>query len=343
MKMKISSNEWVSPARFRRARTSSDVVHRRRFLQQTVGFTAALASLGCDPRSAAKSESEATTSTSPHLTKGSQRVKEGAMSHRQPVLFVGHGSPMNALGGTPWSDGWRALGKTLFAEHPPKAILAISAHWETEGTQLTAQQQPRTIHDFGGFPRPLFEMQYAAPGAPALARQVAALVASPPASLDDSWGLDHGTWSVLTHLRPQADIPVVQLSLNTQASAAEHIRIGEQLRTLRDEGVLIFATGNITHNLRHAMQVIRGGAAPLTPTWAADFDARTAEAAHKRDLTALTRALDDDVGRISHPSPEHWLPMLYAVAASEPGEAVTFPVEGFDAGSLSMRSVVFGI
>lgn len=296
---------------------------RREWLQLTAAGVVA-GSLGCDPRAQA---------TEPVMSSMSASV-------RQPVVFAGHGSPMNAIEDTPFSRGWRALGQAL---PTPKAILAISAHWYVAGTFVTGQAMPPTIHDFGGFPRQLFEMQYPARGSADLGKRVLQLVSTltdPPASADSSWGLDHGTWSVLTHLRPKADVPVIQLSVNGHLAPAQHLELGKALRPLRDEGVLVFATGNVTHNLRAAMNSMRSGD-NSTPAWAARFDADVVSALEQRDHQALVRLLDTDHGRLSHPSPDHWLPMLYAAGAAG-DDVVSYPVMGWDAGSLSMRSVRFG-
>ncbi len=257
---------------------------------------------------------------------------------RMPVLFVGHGSPMNAIEDNVWSRAFRALATTL---PRPKAILAVSAHWYVEGTSTTASERPETIHDFGGFPDELFRVQYPAPGDPALARRVVGLVGERRGSLDTEWGLDHGTWSVLVHLRPAADVPVVQLSIDERLAPAEHLAIGQALAPLRDEGVLIMGSGNVVHNLRHAFSARRGGET-RTPAWARDFDASVAKALAARDHAALVHALDGDAGRLAHPTPDHYLPLLYAAGASSAADVARFPIEGFDWTSLSMRSVVFG-
>jgi 4,5-DOPA dioxygenase extradiol len=263
---------------------------------------------------------------------------------KMPVLFVGHGSPMNAIEDTPWSRGWAALGAGL---PTPTAILSVSAHWLTPGTLVTAQASPKTIHDFGGFPRALFEVQYPARGDQGLAARVRGLLSAPPSpssvspQLDEGWGFDHGTWSVLVHLRPKADVPVIQLSMDARASPAAHYAMGQALRPLRDEGVLIMASGNVTHNLRHAFGVMRAGEPATTPPWASRFDTNLEHALLHRDHARVMGLVDDDDGRMSHPTEEHWLPMLYAAGAGGDDD-VSFPVTGFDAGSLSMRSVRFG-
>lgn len=257
---------------------------------------------------------------------------------RMPVLFVGHGSPMNAILENEWSRAFRALAALVPA---PRAILSVSAHWFVPGTLATVQANPETIHDFGGFPPELFEMQYPAPGDPVLARRVVSLIGEDRASTTTDWGLDHGTWAVLHHMRPDADRPVVQLSLDQRATAADHLEIGRRLTPLRDDGVLILASGNITHNLRHAMMSY-GNRDVSTPSWASRFDADVARAAEQHDAAFLTRALDTPEGRMSHPSLDHYLPLLYAAGASDQTDAVSFPIVGFDLGSLSMRAILFG-
>ncbi len=257
---------------------------------------------------------------------------------RMPVLFVGHGSPMNAIEDNVFSRGFRSLAGLL---PRPKAILSISAHWFVDGTFLTENEKPPTIHDFYGFPRALFEMEYPASGDVALAGRVARLIGGKQASLRDDWGIDHGTWSVLHRLYPQADIPVVQLSIDHRLPPDDHLALGRALEPLRDEGVLVMGSGNITHNLRYAMMNYQRGDS-ATPAWASDFDARAAEAVERHDLDYLAHAVESDIGRMSHPTLDHYLPLLYAVAAADQSDPVRFPITGFDLGSLSMRSIIFG-
>ena len=254
---------------------------------------------------------------------------------RQPVLFVGHGSPLNAIEDNAFSRGHAAL---ALAVPWPRAILAVSAHWESDGTFTTLDDPPPTIHDFGGFPAALYAMRYPAPGDPALAARAAALAGG---SAADGRGLDHGTWSVLHRMYPKAEIPVVQLSLDVRATASEHLALGRALAPLRDEGVLNLASGNLTHDLRDAFSRLRSGDT-ATPDWAARFDADAARALAARDEAWLVGALDTPDGRRAHPSAEHWLPVLYAAGASDANDAISFPITGFDLGSLSMRSVLFG-
>ena len=244
---------------------------------------------------------------------------------------------MNAIDDNTWSRGFQRLGKLL---PEPKAILSISAHWYVGGTFLTSQAHPRTIHDFGGFPRELFEMQYPAPGSPELASRVRKLVGD-GAGLSDEWGLDHGTWSVLHHLRPKADVPVVQLSIDGRLPGAGHLALGQALQPLREEGVLIMGSGNLTHNLRHAFSSYQRGDT-TTPAWASSFDAEAKKAMEQHDGAALARLWETDAGRLSHPTPDHYFPLLYAAGAADAKDAVAFPLEGFDMGSLSMRSVLYG-
>lgn len=255
-----------------------------------------------------------------------------------PVLFAGHGSPMNAIDDNFWS---RSLVR-LAGEIPrPEAILAVSAHWCVDGLAATAQERPGTIHDFGGFPRELFDVRYPAPGSPALAGRVAGLLRAEGAMAVEEWGLDHGIWSVLVHLFPRADVPVVQISVDARRSPAQQIDVGRKLSSLREEGVLILASGNVVHNLRHSMRALATGDT-TTPAWAAEFDASTARALETRDEAALAALAGSPSGRMAHPSPDHWLPLLVAYGASRESDALTFPVEGFDLGSLSMRSARWG-
>ncbi len=254
---------------------------------------------------------------------------------RQPVLFVGHGSPLNAIEDNLWSRGFRALGAAL---PRPRAILVISAHWFGRGTPVTVQERPETIHDFGGFPQALFDVQYPAPGAPELARRVRALVGAETVRESTDWGLDHGAWSVLVHLFPAADVPVVQLGLDAGLTPAQHLDLGTRLAPLAREGVLVLGSGNAVHDLGDAFERTRD---ERVPEWAARFDAEVARACLAHDGATLAQALATPDGRASHPTSEHYLPLLYAVGAAEPGAPASFPLEGFDH-SISMRCVRFG-
>jgi 4,5-DOPA dioxygenase extradiol len=255
---------------------------------------------------------------------------------RQPVVFYGHGNPMNALENNPYTAAWGRLGTEL---PRPRAILAISAHWYVPATLVTANQHPRTIHDFGGFPRELYDVQYPAPGDVSLAARVTELLASYRAMGDESWGLDHGTWSVLVHAYPKADVPVVQLSIDETLAPGLHFEIGRLLRPLRDEGIMIVASGNIVHNL----EAFAWGRHPAEPfDWAKRFEARARQLLLAREFDPLIEyeSMGEDA-RLSAPTPDHYVPLLYAMGASDAGDRVSFPVEGIDGGSISMLSVLF--
>jgi 4,5-DOPA dioxygenase extradiol len=256
---------------------------------------------------------------------------------RMPVIFFGHGSPMNTLARNQYTEAWRELGAGAPA---PKAILAISAHWLTRGTAVTAMARPQTIHDFGGFPQALFDVRYPAPGDPALAARVRDLLAPVTVQQDQAWGIDHGTWSVLAHAYPDADVPVVQLSMDGTKPARFHYELGRQLAPLRDEGVLIIGSGNVVHNL---MLMQRGESVPAYG-WAQRFNEMVRAALLARDHTALIEfeRMGEDA-RLSVPTPEHYLPLLYIAALQAEGEAMRFAVDGYEAGSLGMLSAVAGM
>lgn len=249
----------------------------------------------------------------------------------QPAVFFGHGSPMNALGG-PFADAWRALGEDL---GKPRGVVMVSAHWETMGLGVTAQEKPETIHDFGNFPRPLHEMQYPAPGSPALAARVSELVGATPT---DQWGLDHGTWSVLAHVWPEADVPIVQLSLNRRLTAREHYELAKRLSPLRDEGVLIAGSGDFVHNLRTWKR--DGGEAY---DWAVSFNEAVKAALVRGDDDALIDWVHlAENAQNSVPTDEHYLPLLYVAAQRRPGDDVSFFNDVIEGGSISMTGVRIG-
>ena len=256
---------------------------------------------------------------------------------RMPAIFFGHGNPMNALAQNEWAQAWRRIGTTI---PQPKAILCVSAHWYMPGIAVTAQPRPRTIHDFGGFPRALFEVQYPASGSLELAQRVRELLAPTEVALDHDWGLDHGTWSVLVHVYPQATIPVVQLSIDETQAADWHYDLAQRLASLRDEGVLIMGSGNLVHNL-HAYGWGKREIAPYD--WALRFEQLARESIETANFTPLIgyEKLGHDA-MLSAPTPDHYLPLLYVLGQYQPGEPVTFPVEGFDGGSISMLSVQLG-
>ncbi|GKS96378.1 4,5-DOPA dioxygenase extradiol [Acidovorax sp. SUPP2825] len=268
-------------------------------------------------------------------------------SPRMPVLFVGHGSPMNAIEDNAWRRAWQAMGTELRTRGTPsQLILCISAHWLTRGGwQLTGMAVPRTIHDFGGFPQALFDQQYPAPGAPVVAAGLAGELRSPatgqPLGVDaGEWGLDHGTWSVLEPMYPAADIPVLQLSMDYGRPPAEHYALGRQLRALRERGVLIVGSGNIVHNLR----VTRRGTAPTEAyDWAVEFDTVVQNQIKQGELDALPHFQRlGSVAQQAHPSHEHYLPLLYAAAAADAREMPRFFNTGYQSASISMRSVLWG-
>ena len=264
---------------------------------------------------------------------------------RLPVLFLGHGSPMNAIEDNDFRRSWQALGQQFGTNWPkPTLILCISAHWLTPGWWLTAMAQPKTIHDFGGFPQELFDQQYPAPGAPEAARAISRAVLQPdtkkPLELDaQEWGFDHGAWAVLQPMFPQADIPIIQLSMDYKRPPAEHFALGRQLRALRERGVLIVGSGNIVHNLRTMQRAAR---ADQAYDWAIEFDRVTAEHISAGRLEALADFQRlGEVARMAHPSHEHYLPLLYAAGAVHEGEAPQFFNAQFQGASISMRSVLW--
>jgi 4,5-DOPA dioxygenase extradiol len=263
-------------------------------------------------------------------------------SARLPVLFVGHGSPMNAIEDNEYRRSWQALGAEFGTSWPrPQLILCISAHWLTQGWWLTAMERPRTIHDFGGFPQELFAQEYPVPGWPAAAREIGERIGEPPIGLDArEWGLDHGAWSVLKPMFPAADIPVLELSMDYSRPPAEHLAVGEKLRPLRELGVLIVGTGNIVHNLG----TMRRDAAPdQTYDWAAQFDGAIAQAIARDDRRTLSDFQQlGEPAALSQPSHEHFLPLLYCAGAAEPGEPVRFFNERWQGLSISMRSAIWG-
>jgi 4,5-DOPA dioxygenase extradiol len=268
-------------------------------------------------------------------------------SPTHPVLFVGHGSPMNAIEDTAWRRSWQAMGAELLKRaEAPQLILCVSAHWLTQGGwQLTGMARPKTIHDFGGFPQALFDQQYPAPGAPAVAETLARELKSPatgqPLGVDASeWGFDHGAWSVLKPMFPRADIPVLQLSMDYSRAPSEHYALGQQLRALRKRGVLIVGSGNIVHNLRAVRRDVPDNQAY---DWAQAFDAAIQQQIAKGLLDDLQKFQSlGDIARLSHPTYDHFLPLLYAAGAAAPNEMPRFFNAGFQAGSISMRSVLWG-
>ena len=278
---------------------------------------------------------------SPHALDSIASLKK---SDRMPVLFVGHGSPMNALPGNDYYQSWQKLGAEFGTKMPrPQLILCISAHWLTEGWHVTAMAKPKTIHDFGGFPQELFDQQYPAPGATDAAQAISLLVrqrGSQPLGLDESWGLDHGAWGVLKPMFPDADIPVIQLSMDYSRPPEDHFSLAKQLQGLRGRGVLIVGSGNIVHNLR---QMQRGTSASQAYDWALEFDQTTAGHIQQGNLPALQNFLQlGSLAKMAHPTHEHYLPLLYAAGAVDSKEPMRFFNTNFQGGSISMRSVLWG-
>ncbi len=250
---------------------------------------------------------------------------------KMPALFVGHGSPMNAIEDNEFSRAWAEVGRAL---PKPHAILCISAHWETTGTQVTGMDQPKTIHDFGGFPAELYAMEYRAPGSPDLAQLTQQTVKTAPVKVDQTWGLDHGTWSVLCRMFPDADIPIVQLSLDRTQSPEFHYALGQELHALRHKGVLIIGSGNIVHNLRRV--VFQEGAYD----WAIEFDETIKQLVLAGDHDPIVHYQTlGQAARLAIPTNEHYLPLLYVLALQDKNETVRFFADRVTYGSLSMRSL----
>ena len=249
-----------------------------------------------------------------------------------PALFIGHGSPMNAIEDNPFTRGWRELAARL---PKPKAILCVSAHWETRGVFVCAAERPQTIHDFYGFPQALFDVRYPAPGDPALAQRVAGLVKSAKVNPTQEWGLDHGAWSVLNIMYPQADVPTLQLSIDSSRPGAFHYALGNELAALREEGVLILGSGDIVHNL-HLLNFRD----PRPTDWAVRFDdtVRARIAANQSDELIDWHRLDPQAN-LAVPSPEHYLPLLYVLGARRDGDVASFHNVGYF-GTVSMTSVL---
>lgn len=253
-----------------------------------------------------------------------------------PILFLGHGSPMNAIEDNDFTQSLKKLGETL---PQPSSILVVSAHWETQGTWLTGMDKPKTIHDFYGFPKALFDVEYPAPGAPDLAQEISTKLIDFNVNIDfDQWGLDHGTWSVLKHMYPKADIPIVQLSLDKSKAMEFHFELGQHLKFLREQNVMIIGSGNIVHNLRE----LSWDQEAKPHAWAIEFD----EWVKKQLLTGdykslLSSVLDSAPAKLSIPTLEHYLPLLYVLGASNSTDTLKFDYEGIQNSSISMRSLRF--
>ncbi len=268
-----------------------------------------------------------------------QLMTFGENTPRMPVLFVGHGSPMNAIEENEFVEGWRHLGKTL---PRPKAILVVSAHWETKGTYVTAVPKPQTIHDFGGFPKALFDVQYPAPGSPELANETKRIVTKTTVGLDEKWGLDHGAWSVIRRIYPEADVSVIEMSMDYSQGPQYHYELGKQLAVLRNRGVLIIGSGNLVHNLR-MVAWDKMNEPEYGFDWAITANNKfkqLIESGNHKELINYT-ALGREV-QLAIPTPDHYLPLLYTLALKEENEAVSFFNDKPVMGSLTMTSVRIG-
>lgn len=257
---------------------------------------------------------------------------------RMPVIFIGHGSPLNAIELNEFTRSLQLLGNEI---PKPRAILCISAHWLTEGTWVTHMSHPKTIHDFYGFPQVLFDVEYPAPGSPEIADLVMSTIVKPTIHPDNEmWGLDHGTWSVMRHLYPEANIPVVQLSIYLEQSGEYHYRIGQQLKVLREQGILIIGSGNVVHNLPKILWL--KNSKPYE--WAIEFDGWIKEKLISRDYQALaTQYASSTAGQLSVPVPDHYYPMLYTLGAIDDEDDIHFVYEGIQNGSISMRTFICGL
>lgn len=260
-------------------------------------------------------------------------IENHAVTEQMPLLFLGHGSPMNAIEENEFVEGFRDIAKTI---PMPMAILCISAHWETRGTLVTAMETPKTIHDFGGFPRSLYEVQYPAPGSPELAHEIKKIITKTSLELDYSWGLDHGTWSVIKHLYPEAKVPVVQLSLDRGKFPEFHYELAKELISLRRRGVLIVGSGNIVHNLG----ILDWDRPDGGYDWAVNANNLLKKLIMADDHSQLIhyRELGEEI-RLSIPTPEHYLPLLYILGLKEENETITFFNDKLVMGSLSMTSL----
>lgn len=268
----------------------------------------------------------------------SNMTRDFGNTAKMPVLFLGHGSPMNAIEENEFVTGFRKVGKEITR---PSAILVISAHWETPGTYITAMQQPRTIHDFGGFPKALFDVQYPAPGSPTLAKETQQLITHTKVELDEKWGLDHGAWSVIKHLYPDADVPVIQMSLDYRQSAQWHYDLAKQLAALRRKGVLIVGSGNMVHNLGKVEW--RRLSETFGYDWALEASEKMKNSIRTGDHQPLIQFRSQGKAfDLAIPTPEHYLPLLYTLALQEKGEEVALFNDLAVAGALTMTSVKIG-
>lgn len=263
-------------------------------------------------------------------------LQKNSATKKIPVCFLGHGSPMNAIEENEFVNGFRNVGKTI---EKPVAVLCISAHWETRGTMITAMQRPKTIHDFGGFPRALFEVQYPAPGNPELARQIKENTKNTSVALYESWGLDHGAWSVIKHLYPNADVPVIQLSIDYTKPAQWHYELAQELAWLREKGVLIIGSGNMVHNLRMVAwdkMAVDNYAYDWTTEASTKMKHYIEQGDHSKliDFSKQGKAFE-----LAIPTPEHFLPLIYTLALADKNDKISLFNDKAVAGSLTMTSV----
>lgn len=262
---------------------------------------------------------------------------QGPGSDLMPVLFLGHGSPMNGIEDNQYSRNWKELGQKL---PTPRMILVISAHWLTRGTHVTAMENPRTIYDFGGFPEALYQVKYPAPGSPEMAKEVVAAITSVPTGLDHEWGLDHGTWTIVRHMYPEANIPVLQLSIDFSKDASWHFQLAQDLQKLRHKGVLIIGSGNIVHNLG---KINWGGPEEFGYDWAIQANDEMKKHVVERNFKALTEyQKQGQHWLLSIPSPDHYYPLMYILGLSQPKEEVKIFNDKVAMGSITMTSFQFG-
>ncbi|MBI2120642.1 MAG: 4,5-DOPA dioxygenase extradiol [Parcubacteria group bacterium] len=257
-------------------------------------------------------------------------------TEKMPVLFIGHGSPMNAIEDTVWSEAWKTIGESM--PHP-RAILSVSAHWLSEGTRVHAAEKPKTIHDFWGFPKALYDMTYPCPGSPSDAKETARIITNTKVAEDLDWGVDHGTWIVLARIFPKADIPVFQLSIDISKPSAFHYELGKELRMLREKGILIMGSGNIVHNL--GVISFEPNAKPFD--WAVEFDDVSKKLLETGDDLSLIHY--EKLGKsaeLSIPTPDHFWPLLYTLGARNENEKPEFLTNGIAHGSVSMRTLRWG-
>ncbi len=266
----------------------------------------------------------------------SQTVQSFSNTNKMPVLFLGHGSPMNAIEENEFVAGFRKVGKEI---DKPQAVLCISAHWETKGTYVTAMKSPRTIHDFGGFPEALFDVQYPAPGSPELAKETKNIITKTDIGLDEKWGLDHGAWSVIKHMYPEADVPVIQMSLNYSQPPQYHFELAKELAMLREKGVLIVGSGNMVHNLRKVAWN-RLNEVDFAYDWATEASDKMKKFITEQDYRSLINYTAQGTAfKLAIPTPEHYLPLLYTLALRDGKDEVQIFNDKAVAGSLTMTSL----